>query len=249
MYNINFLASAYDDNKNYTYSNFLIPFAFFALLTNKNSHVELIVENINDFNKKYKNEINMLMKFNNNFLIRCPTFKRNKHIPNTYRFFEKPHVDSEYTYISDIDIMFLETEIVDKYKLFWPDNLPYNNILRLEDSVRLTGVHMIRTKDYFTEEFIKFQQKRYKNDSNENDEVVLGEMCKKVFGLPDFSHRVRPIYGIHFSPNRGINKKMELGTTQEYYDKYMEIKSKYPEIFDLKIFKNLTNQLENEFIV
>jgi len=249
MYNINFIASAYDNIEEYTYSNFLIPFAFFALLTNKNSHVELIVENINDFNKRYKNEINMLMKFNNNFLIRCPTFKRNKHIPNTYRFFEKPHVDSEYTYIADIDIMFLESDIVEKYKLFWPDNLPYNNILRNKDSVRLTGVHMIRTKDYFIEEFIKFQQKRYKNDSNENDEIVLGEMCKKVFGLPDFSHRMRPIYGIHFSPNRGKNKIMDLRTTQKYYDKYMEIKSKYPEIFDLKIFKNLTNQLENEFII
>ena len=51
MYNINFIASAYDMLNKQTYSNFLIPFAFFALLTNKNSHVEIIVENVNDFKK------------------------------------------------------------------------------------------------------------------------------------------------------------------------------------------------------
>lgn len=248
MYNINFIAYAYDKPNSQIYQSFLIPFAFFALLTNKNSHVELIVENINDFNKKYKNEINMLMKFNNNFLIRCPTFKRNKHIPNTYRFFEKPHVDSEYTYIADVDIMFLESDIVNKYKSFWPSGLPYNNILRYKNSVRLTGVHMIRTKEYFIKDFINFQKKRYENDSNENDEIVLGQMCQKVFGLPNFSHRMRPIYGIHFSPNRGKNKKMELVICKNYYDKYMSIKSKYPKLFEFGIFKKLTSQLENEFI-
>ena len=144
--------------------------------------------------------------------------------------------------------MFLETDIVDKYKTFWPQGLPYNNIQRNKDSVRLTGVHMIKTEEYFTEEFIKVQQQRYEYDSNENDEVVLGQMCQKVFGLPDFSHRQRPIYGIHFSPNRGKNKSMNLKTCKPYYDKYMKIKTEYPKLFEFEIFKNLTNQLEKEFI-
>ena len=39
-------------------------------------------------------EIAALKKLNNNFLIRCPGFKKNKHIPNTYRFFEIPTVKS-----------------------------------------------------------------------------------------------------------------------------------------------------------
>jgi hypothetical protein len=38
MYNINFISSAYDKSNKQTYSNFLIPFAFFAIFTNKNSH-------------------------------------------------------------------------------------------------------------------------------------------------------------------------------------------------------------------
>jgi len=183
-------------------------------------------------------------------LIRKSGFKKNKHIPNTYRFFEIPSIEAEYTYIADVDIMFLESDIVNKYKSFWPSGLPYNNILRSKDSVRLTGVHMIKTKEYFIKDFINVQKKKYKNDSAvEWVEVVLGQMCKKVFGLPDFSHRMRPIYGIHFSPNRGNNKSMELVTSKIYYNKYMDIRSKYPEIFEFEVFKNLTNQLENEFII
>jgi len=249
MYNINFIAFAYDEPKSYTYSSFLVPFAFFALLTNEKSHVEIIVENVNDFKKMYAKELYILEKYNKNFLIRSTRFKKNKHIPNTYRFFEIPNIEAEYTYIADIDIMFLESDIVNKYKSFWPNNLPYNNIKRFKNSVRLTGAHMIKTKEYFTEEFIKIQQKRYENDSNENDEVVLGQMCQKVFGLPNFEHRMRPIYGIHFSPNRGKTKSMDLVTSKTYYDKYMKIKTEYPKLFEFEIFKNLTNQLENEFII
>jgi hypothetical protein len=103
--------------------------------------------------------------------------------------------------------MFLESNIVNKYKSFWPDNLPYNNIQRQENNVRLTGVHMVKTDKYYTRKFKEVQEKTYKKDRNENDEVILGKMCKEVFGLPSFNHRMRPIYGIHFSPNRGKIKE------------------------------------------
>jgi len=249
MYNINFIAYAYDKPNSQIYQSFLIPFAFFSLINNENSHVEIIVQDVKIFTKLFSDEIEQLKKINSNFLIRKSSFKKNKHIPNTYRFFEIPSIEAEYTYIADVDIMFLESDIVNKYKSFWPSGVPYNNILRYKDSVRLTGVHMIKTKEYFIKDFINFQKKRYENDSNENDEVVLGQMCQKVFGLPDFSHRIRPIYGIHFSPNRGKNKTMELITSKNYYNKYLDIRSKYPEIFELEVFKNLTNQLENEFII
>ena len=72
-------------------------------------------------------------------------------------------------------------------------------------------------------------------------------MCEEVHGLPNFDHRMRPIYGIHFSPNRGKGKQMELHTSKIYYDKYMKLKSEYPELFTFTLFKNLTEQLNNEF--
>jgi len=249
IYNINFLAYAYDKGKSDTYASFLIPFTFFALLTNNNSHVEIIVNNINGFKKKYRNEIKILEEINNNFLIREPQFKPNRNIPNTYRFFEKPTIDSEYTYISDIDIMFLEDNIIPKYESFWPLNLPYNNILRVKNSVRLTGVHMVKTKKYYTKKLVMCQAKHYNLNKSGNDEIILGAMCREVFGLPNFKHRMRPIYGIHFSPNRGNNKRMALVTNKNYYEKYMDFKNKYKDLFDFDIFKKLTNQLLNQFII
>jgi hypothetical protein len=190
----------------------------------------------------------MLEQINKNFLIREPTYPRNKHIPNTYRFFEKPHVDSVYTYIADIDIMFLGNDMVHQYESHWPNNLPYNNMLRIENNFRLTGVHMVKTKEYFTDQLIKCQQKYY-HGAIDSDENILGKMCSEVFGLPDFSHRFRPIYGIHFSPSRGANKRIELYVYRNYYNQFMEIKGKYKELFELEIFKKLVKQLEEEFII
>lgn len=248
MYHVNFIASAYDKLDDDTYQSFLIPFTFFALQTHPNSHVEMIVENVVSFKNKYKKELLLLEKINTNFLIREPTYPRNKHIPNTYRFFEKPCVNSVYTYIADIDIMFLGHDMIHQYELRWPKNLPYNNMLRVEDSPRLTGVHMVKTKEYFTDRLVACQQKYY-HEKTDNDEIILGKMCRETFGLPDFSHRFRPIYGIHFSPNRGANKSMGLKVSRTYYNQFMEIKGKYKELFELEIFKKLVHQLEEDFIV
>ena len=108
---------------------------------------------------------------------------------------------------------------------------------------------MLKNKEYYTNKFFIIQDKYYKNHKKENDEIILGKMCKEVHGLPNFNHRFRPIYGIHFSPNRGINKSINLETSKKYYDIYMEIKSNYEEFFKFKIFEKLTNQLTNNFII
>ena len=74
-------------------------------------------------------------------------------------------------------------------------------------------------------------------------------MCREIFGLPNFEHRWRPILGIHFSPNRGKNKSMNLSTNKIYYNKFKEIENEYKELFEYDIFKKLTKQLDNEFII
>ena len=125
MYKINFIANAIGKK----YERFLIPFAFFALLTNEKSHIEIVVVNSKKFKEQYKKELIQLKKINNNYLIRDMSFKINKHIKNTYRFFEVPKINAKYTYIADVDIMFLEN-IIDQYKERWPDKLIYNNKLR-----------------------------------------------------------------------------------------------------------------------
>ena len=219
-----------------------------TLITNENSHVEIIVQNRKAFLLKYSKEIESLKNINNNFLIRKAQYKLNNNVLNTYRFFEKPIIKSEYTYIADIDIMFLDN-LLPKYKANWLSNLCYNNILRQKNKLRLTGVHMVKTDKYYNNKFLQIQKKYYDKNKNKNDECILAEMCKEIHGLPNFNHRFRPILGIHFSPNRGKNKKMVLATNNKYYNKFMFIKNEYPKLFEYDIFKKLVNQLNNEFII
>ena len=68
MYHINFIASAYDKPNEDTYQSFLVPFTFFALQTDPNSHVEIIVEDVLAFKEKYNKELAIIQQINNNFL-------------------------------------------------------------------------------------------------------------------------------------------------------------------------------------
>jgi hypothetical protein len=251
MFDINFIAYAINNNST-NYEDFLIPFTFFALINNDNSYVEIIVLNKKKFILNYKSEIETLKKINNNFLIREPQYKLNNHINNTYRFFEKPTINSSYTYICDIDVMILDN-ILPKFKKNWTNNLCYNNIIRnyncSKKDMRLTGCHLVETKKYYTTNFLKIQEKYYNLNKRINDEVILKNMCEKIHGLPDSNFKFRPIYGIHFSPNRGNNKKISLITYKSYKDKFNKLINNYPNISNFKIFKNLVNQLNNEFII
>ena len=245
MYEINFIASAIDLKSTSVYEDFLIPFTFFSLLFNKNSHVEIIVLDPETFKKKYSKEILSIKKINDNFLIRKPQYKLNRHIPNTYRFFEIPTVQSKYTYISDIDIIYMEN-ILPNYLKTWPQKLPYHNKVR-PNSTRLSGVMMVESDKYYIDVFKQCQQKYYDMNYRENDEKILYNLCKDIHGLPDNSFNYRPIFGIHFSPNRGKGKKMILRVSKWYYDTFLNIANKYKHLFNYDIFNNLLNQLKNDF--
>ena len=181
-------------------------------------------------------------------VIQIINYKINNHIPNTYRFFEVPTIQSKYTYISDIDVMYLE-EILYKYLDKWPPHLPYSNILRPKDNCKLTGIVMVKNDKYYTDEFKKCQKKYYDMNYNENDEIILCKMCKEIHGLPDYSFRYRPIYGIHFSPNRGKGKIMNLKTNKRYKNTFLNTQKKYQDLFKYRIFNNLLNKLNNDFII
>lgn len=245
MYQLNFIAYAYD-KKGHVYESFLIPFAFFALIHNPNSHVEIIVLDVKKFTVTFCNEIKQLREINNNFVIRKATVAPNNNLPNTYRFFEIPTIQAEYTYIADIDIMFMN-DILPKYLENWPGDLCYNNMLRFKGKDRLTGVHLAVTNKYYTPQLKAQQRKYHAANKNTNDEVILAKMCKEVHGLPPFSHRFRPIYGIHFSPNRGKGKRMQLTTKKAYVDRFDNLKTEYPVMFNFTCFKNLERQLRTQF--
>ena len=169
-----------------------------------------------------------------------------QHTANTYRFFEVPETKGKYTYIIDIDIMLLE-DIVLHYLINWPKNqVPYNNMVR-PGTARLTGIQFVKTNDYFTERYITHQRYWYKFAPKEaNDAMILYALCDKVHNLPD-NLNYRPVFGIHFSPNRGPLHSDSLVTYKEYDYKFKITSEKYPEFFKFKIFSALLDSLKTEF--
>ena len=147
--------------------------------------LKLLFKTDQHFYQNIQRKLESLKNINNKFLIRKAQYKLNNNIPNTYRFFEKPIMKSEYTYMADIDIMFLDN-LLPKYKANWFGDLCYNNMLRQKNKLRLTGVHMVKTDKYYNNKFLQIQKKYYDKNKNKNDECILAEMCKEIHGLPNF---------------------------------------------------------------
>ena len=243
-YNICFLATAI----NRAYEDFLLPFCLCALHHNPHGCVELVVEDVERFVNHYHSELYTLFAIHKRFIIRPFQNKFNHHVPNTYRFFETPVVYATYTYIMDVDVMMLD-DIVPLFAARFPSK-PHllNNIIR-KNTNRLTGMHYVHTKNYFTPKLKRAQKELYHSNVLENDEEVLYDIVQRVHPLPPREFQWRPIFGIHFSPNRGLNKSMQLRTTRNYYDKFMHVRDTYPTLFEFPIFKALVTQLQEDFVI
>ena len=245
MYLINFIASAVGK----IYEEMIPPYIFFALSNNKNACVEVIVEDSDRFTKTYEKELAVIRSLRgDHFIIRNFSRPLTYHMVNTYRFFEVPTIKAKYTYICDIDIMLLES-IVDKYLHTWPSSasghLPYNNMVR-RGKEKLTGVHFVITDKYYTNELKRNQELLY-NSPFMIDEDILYNLCAMTFGLPDLDYAYRPILGIHFSPNRGNGKIMDLVTSFKYHDLFLKATQKNSSIFKYPIFSRLIKSLNTDF--
>ena len=176
MFDVVFLANAILER----YEDFLVPFTYFALSTNPNSFVEMVVVSADAFERRCAASLELLRKVHTNFLIRDMDRKINgKHVYNTYRFLEVPHTKGRYTYIMDVDVMHLES-IVPRFEKRWPGNCVMNNIIR-PNSKRLTGMHMVKTSEYYTAALLAEQDSMYRNpvQQGENDEVALYHMVQR----------------------------------------------------------------------
>lgn len=232
-YTINFMTFASGEY----YLDCSVPFIFFSLLSEKRAHVELIVRDVNWFNNKYQRELSAISQYNDNFLIRQPTVKCSG--DNSLRFFETPTVDSKYTYITDVDVLNLD-QCVSLYEEFWPRGLCFNNILRPTSRVKLSGIHMCKTREFYSKEYTDILRT---TDKTNNDEEILGQMCQAVHGLPPKEHNFRPILGVHFSPNRGPGKRLPLRVISKYKNMFINVAEQYSELFKFDIFKNLLTML------
>lgn len=196
------------------YENWLLPYAFFALASNRNSSAEIVVQNASSFRRKFSLLLDTAcLAFPNRILVRnLSSATLNKaeglHASNdVFRFLEVPVVSSIYTYIGDVDILTLDENIVEQHvQHMGKIGLPYSNAVR-DYNVdlrfrRLTGLHFVRNSDYYSERLFKSIESFVRQTNN--DEVILQNICRVAFGLPpQTSEKFRPVHGIHLSNSRG----------------------------------------------
>lgn len=210
------------------YEHFLLPYSLFALHFHIHACAEIVVVDAAAFVTKYNALYNILQAtFPGRFLVRTlneslynATKRLVQNPGNTIRFFEKPIMKSNFTYICDTDILTLESGIAGSHQAHMASlGLPYSNVIR-NTSVppseqRLTGLHFVDTIRYYDSRFDVAIEKLIKRSSGSlvMDEIALQILCGTAFGLPladrpDLYYR--PVHGIHLSNNRGLDTGMPL---------------------------------------
>lgn len=184
------------------YEDFVAPYIFYALKSNPNAFVEVVLDESDDFLARNEKLIFELRKvIGENFLIRQATISPSKCIKNTIRFLESTSISSEYIYIGDIDILVFENIVDTHTSLMVKYSLPFSNIIRKhkrEDEVkRLTGLHFCKRDDYYPLPDLSDLDLLHRNDEN----VLYEIMKRKGLMVPD-SFDIRPECGIHMSLSR-----------------------------------------------
>jgi len=251
---VTFLAAS--DNKKYDI--FILPFLTSILYHIKNSYCEIYLNNKNEFINNNINAIDILNKYyENRFIFKNISnyYKKLnfKYTGSIVRFLETPSIISNYTYICDIDILYLMPRFINIQKnILLQHDLSYNNIIR-KNSNRLTGCMFVDTFKYYNE--ISKIILQYKNNPSsiyypiKSDEELLYYLVKKSnLKLPvnsKFNYK-RPILGIHTSLNREnvlydkINNKVGWGITELMLKNYYKFKKS-------EIFNKIYNYFDDNY--
>ncbi|MFM2010397.1 MAG: hypothetical protein RLZZ479_788 [Bacteroidota bacterium] len=208
---------------NKSYNNFIPLFVFSHLYHNPTAFIEIGYDD--ELSEETQKAISYISKiFPNRFLINkievgVIIHKKNKItcVPNLSRFIIEPTVKSKYIYISDIDIICLQKDLLSLHvKDMEKTGLPYSNIVRKvadenQQYRRLTGLHFSLWDNYYPlPPYADLIEKRLHN----HDEVFLYELVKKRFSYFDYENEYRPVHGIHISLNREPIGKINWGITE-----------------------------------
>ena len=224
---LNFLASAVGRK----YEDLLPMYVFYALSAHRkvDAVAEIIVPDANAFVGRHQKALDHLqITFSSPshpaICVREYTGQPSKRtkVTNTWRYLEVPsRFSAKYTYIGDIDV-FLTESVLDsgRFQQMNEFNLSYSNIVRDYDKEprRLTGLMLIETSRFYTEELLQAQAKL---DARGNDEAFLYNIVEAAgLGIPPRNSTLttylksqplvsyRPAHGVHVSFNRGPGKRM-----------------------------------------
>jgi hypothetical protein len=171
------------------YEDFIPVFALSVLINIPDSKVEIGVKDayeLPEYLKPYKDRLHI-------YKYHCPEGVN----ASTIRYINNVTTKADYVYISDIDFVILDPNLVqthlDRMK---ETGLPYCNGFR-EESRALTGLHFTKYDAYYPVDYDGI------DIVNLQDEQALYQMVRKRIGrIPmDF---FRPVHGIHISPSRTI---------------------------------------------
>jgi hypothetical protein len=197
---------------------FAIPYAYFALVSNPDSCVEIILEDLEYFTERYAEGIASLESLYPGRSV----FRQSRTVasgvickPHVIRFIEEPVTKSKFVYIGDIDVMIFE-DIYKIHKKYMDDNgLPFSNIIRpgTESTPypRLTGLHFCPTNIMYPLPDIVDLDLNARNDEN-----ILYEIMNRKNSMVPLTFRNRPICGIHISVNRDATGRYSVNRGDEY---------------------------------
>lgn len=184
------------------YSNFVIPYIYFAKKSNPFAVFEFILDDVDSFFLKHSRSLEWL---NSNLgvmpLIRDTSELSVKpKMENAIRFIAEPKTDADYVYIGDVDIMILE-DVYEWHKPIFDAELPYSNVVR-EGQRRLTGLHFVRRERYYPLGDINDLVSIIANDEELLWHIVNRKGLLYSNDVYNAIRRGRPIHGIHMSLNR-----------------------------------------------
>jgi hypothetical protein len=176
------------------YKNFITPYCFFALYHNINAKAEIMIDGASEYmgrNAGAQRVLNQL--FPDRILLREISRKLE---PHTARFVCEPLTELQYTYINDVDILILESDLVETHtKIMREHKSIFSNRMRGTD--KLTGVQFVITAPYYkVTEQARATTKLF-------DEHALYDIVNRGIGRPqNFTSDLRPVHGFHVSMNR-----------------------------------------------
>lgn len=178
-------------DENYDY--FIPLFCYFANWSNPEAKIEIHTPDIEQFEL-------LTRLYDVEFF---PLEKGLKSI-NMLRFITEPKRKATYTYIGDIDILLLNN-VMWAHQHLVSNEVPVCNLKRA-NSERATGLQFVKTDPYFKdtrklrEGLAEWMYPYY------NDENMLYKLIDGVYGIGILTElnteMIRPILGIHCSPNR-----------------------------------------------
>jgi hypothetical protein len=242
---------------NNAYAHFVLPHVTSELLRVPSSVAEVFLEDVKTFEKEFGGGYALMKEiFGDRVLVRqVPEVGH----PHLVRFVYESYLRAQFTYIGDIDILVLDSEMMTMHENHMNKyNIDYSNKKRQSEDNAFTGLHCVYTERYYPKTRIWREKMKIYNAytyvenrrvSSSYDEMVLHDIVYESYSSDKRKNLpIRPIHGIHMSAHQssplwGV-RKWELEYRQlAAMDIWMAISSHFGSKFK-GIIKRLEDELE-----